>query len=108
MGGVTARRALVAAAAVLGVLAAGCRKNPAGDGPYASEVADAVPRIEKATGLKFKSAPRVELRAREQVRDFLVKQFDQSSPAAEMKGEEAAYKLLGMIPDSLDLRRFLL
>jgi hypothetical protein len=108
MGGVTARRALVAAAAVLGVLAAGCRKNPAGDGPYASEVADAVPRIEKATGLKFKSSPRVELRSREQVRDFLVKQFDQSSPAAEMKGEEAAYKLLGMIPDSLDLRRFLL
>jgi len=25
-------------------LAGGCRKNPAGDGPYASEVGDAVPR----------------------------------------------------------------
>jgi len=89
-------------------LAGACRKNPAGDGPYASEVADAVPRIEAATGLKFKRPPKVELRSKEQVRDFLLKQFDQSSPAAELQGEEAAYKLLGMIPESMDLRKFLL
>jgi hypothetical protein len=85
-----------------------CRKNPAGDGPYASEVADAVPRIETATGLKFKTPPKVELRTKEQVRDFLLKQFDEETPAAELKGEEAAYKLFGLIPDSMDLRQFLI
>jgi hypothetical protein len=91
------------------LLSAGaCRKNPAGDGPYAQEVADAVPRIEKATGLQFKHPPKLELRSKEQVREFLLKQFDEATPAAELKGEEAAYKLLGMIPDSMDLRKFLL
>lgn len=108
MGRMMSRRAALAALAILAVSAVGCRKNPAGDGPYATEVADAVPRIEKATGLKFKSAPKLELRTKEQVRDFLIKQFDQSSPAAELKGEEAAYKLFGMLPDSMDLRKFLL
>ena len=108
MGGVKSRRTVFAAVGIFVALASGCRKNPAGDGPYASEVADAVPRIEKATGLKFKKPPRVELRSKEQVRDFLIKQFDQSQPAAELKGEESAYKLLGMIPDTLDLRKFLL
>ena len=108
MGGVTVRRIvnLISAGALLA--AGGCRRNPAGDGPYASEVAAAIPRIESATGLKFKTPPRVEVRTREQVRDFLLKKFDESTPAAEVKGEESAYKLLGMIPDSMDLRRFLL
>ena len=50
---------------------AACRRNPAGDGPYASEVAEAVPRIEKATGLTYRKPPKLELRSKEQVRDFL-------------------------------------
>jgi hypothetical protein len=107
MGGVSvcgSRRLLVLALAV----SVGCRENPAGDGPYASEVSDAVPRLEKATGLKFKSPPRVEVRTRDQVRDFLLKKFDEASPAKELAGEESAYKLLGMLPDSMDLRKFLL
>ena len=50
---------------------AGCNRGAdAGKGPYAREVAEAMPRIEAATGLKFKSAPRVEVRTKEQVRDF--------------------------------------
>ncbi len=96
--------ALIAAVAV--VLSR--RGHNAGEGPYAEEVADAIPRIEKSTGLKFKHPPRVELRSREQVRDFLLKKFDEESPASEIKGEETAYKLLGMLPDKLDLRKFLL
>ncbi|MDQ6634860.1 MAG: hypothetical protein M3Z10_08900 [Gemmatimonadota bacterium] len=95
-------------AMMLLVSASACRKNPAGDGPYASEVADAVPRLEKATGLKFKTPPKVEVRTREQVRDFLLRKFDEATPAKELAGEEAAYKLLGMIPDSMDLRKLLL
>ena len=102
------RRLASVVAAIMLLATSACRRNPAGDGPYASEVAEAVPRIEQATGLKFKSPPRVEVRSREQVRDFLLKKFDESTPAAEVKGEEAAYKLFGMIPDSMDLRKYLL
>ena len=104
MGGVsTARASLVALLVIVG-----CRGPKAGDGPYAQEVADAVPRIEKATGLKFRTPPRVEVRTKEQVRDFLLAKFDEESPAQELMGEETAYKLFGMLPDSLDLRKFLL
>jgi hypothetical protein len=86
-----------------------CTRAPdVGTGPYAREVAEAVPRIEQATGLKFKSPPKIEVRTKEQVRDFLIKKFDEATPAGELKGEESAYKLLGLIPDSLDLRAFFL
>jgi hypothetical protein len=108
MGGVSVRRRRQLVALLLLASGSGCRRNPAGDGPYASEVADAVPRLEQATGMKFKTPPRVEVRSREQVRDFLLKKFDEESPAQELAGEESAYKLLGMLPDSMDLRKFLL
>jgi hypothetical protein len=108
MGGVTPSRVVpLGALLAIGALG-GCRRNPAGDGPYAGEVADAVPRIEQATGMKFKRPPRLALRSRQQVHDFLVKKFDETTPAADLVGEGAAYKLLGLIPDSLDLRKFLL
>ena len=101
----------VAAVVVIAAIAAALyfgRHRGVGDGPYAQEVAEAVPRIEKATGMVFKTPPRVEARDKEQVRAFLVKKFDESSPASELAGEEAAYKLFGLLPDSLDLRKFFL
>ncbi|MEP6989569.1 MAG: hypothetical protein ABJA80_01465 [bacterium] len=84
------------------------RRRTVGSGPYAREVADAVPRIEEATGMKFKTPPRVEARDKAQVRDFLLKKFDEATPAKEIAGEEAAYKLFGLLPDTLDLRKFFL
>ena len=101
------RHARVVIAAVLVLV--GCdRGKDVGSGPYAREVAEAIPRIEQATGLKFKSPPRLEVRTKEQVRDFLLKQFDEATPAAQLAGEEKVYKLLGLIPDSMDLRAFFL
>lgn len=107
MGGLIGRRA---AALMVGSLCAAvaCRKDPAGDSPYASELAAAVPRIEKESGLTFKRPPRVEVRSREQVRSYLVKKFDESMPQQELAGEEAAFKLLGLVPDSMNLRNFLI
>ena len=97
-----------ASAALL--IATGCKGSGTSseDGPYATEVSEAIPRIEKATGLTFKRRPIVEARSKEQVRAFLLKKFDEDTPAQEIAGEESAYKLLGMIPESLDLRKFLL
>jgi hypothetical protein len=82
-------------------------KDAAGKGPYAREVAEAMPRIEKATGLKFKTPPKVEVRSKEQVKDYLLEKFNQETPASELAGEEKAYKLLGLIPDTMNLRDFL-
>jgi len=96
------------AAAALLAASACSRGKDVGSGPYAREVADAIPRIEQATGLKFKTPPRLEVRTREQVRDFLLKQFDEATPAAQLAGEEKAYKLLGLIPDTMNLRAFFL
>jgi hypothetical protein len=105
MGGVTVRRA-VAFGVVM--LAAGCRGEAAGEGPYAREVAEAVPRIEASTGFKFKRPPRVEARGRDEVRAFVLAKFNEPISARMIAGEEAAYKLLGMIPDSMNLHDFLL
>ena len=58
---------------LLALAAAACRSRaPVGDGPYADKVAEDVPKIEKALGVKFKTPPKLELRDRAQVREFLV------------------------------------
>jgi hypothetical protein len=98
----------IAVVLVLGALTACDRRPNPDEGPYDRRVREAIPRIEQATGLKFKTPPVLEVRSRAQVRDFLLAKFNEASPAEEMRGEEAAYKLFGLIPDTLDLRRFLL
>ena len=107
MGGVIARRRAGIAALLAAGLLSACRGGD-GEGRYAREVATAIPGIEAATGLKFRTPPRVEARSREQVREFLLKKFNEQTPAKELAGEEAAYKLLGLLPDSMNLRTFLL
>ena len=66
-----------------------------------------MPRIEAAVGLKFKSPPRVEARSKEQVRDFVTQQFRDPQSLREFNGIEAAYKRFGMVPDTMDLKKFL-
>jgi hypothetical protein len=77
-------------------------------GPYADKVRETIPQIEQATGLKFKTPPKLEVRTKAQVREFLLGKFDEQQPAQELAGEEAVYKTLGLIPQNLDLRKFLL
>src|SRR5690349_5928400 len=69
---------------------AGCDRR--GGDPYARKVSESIPRIEKATGLTFKTPPKWELKTRDEVRDFLLKKFDEETPAEQLKGEESAYK----------------
>jgi hypothetical protein len=99
----------VAVVALLAIVA-GCdrRRPPAGEQPQDRRVAAAVPQIEKAVGLKFKTPPRLEVRSRAQVREFLLGKFNETEPAEQLRGEEAAYKLFGLIPDTMNLRNFLL
>ena len=77
-------------------------------GPYAKEVGEAVPRIEKAVGLPFKTPPKVERRSKDEVRNFLTRKFNESMPTAELSGIERTYRRFGLISDSLQLRPFML
>lgn len=103
------RRTLPGTVAMLLGLAA-CRDSNAVkyDGPYGDLVGKFVPQIEKATGLAFKQRPKVEKRSPDEVRAFLEKEFNENLPPLELDGSSRAYKLLGLLPDTMDLRRFML
>ncbi len=66
----------VAAVAALSLAGTACRERAnVGEGPYADKVAADVPQIERALGVKFKTPPRLELRTRDQVREFLLQKL---------------------------------
>src|SRR5467141_1974065 len=98
----------LAGGAILTLVSACESQKPKYEGPYATEVAEAVPMIEKAVGLKYKTPPKVETRSKDQVREFVTKQLTDSLAAHDIAGQEAAYKRLGMIPDTLNLKAFLI
>ena len=106
------RRWLAAGAAVLvaatGAAGAGCERR-AREIRSEAELKEAVrrmmPAVERATGLAFKRQPAVLRRTRAQVRDYVIRKFDHDLPPAELAGAQAAYRLFGLIPDTLDLRR---
>ncbi|MDF1501900.1 hypothetical protein [Roseisolibacter sp. H3M3-2] len=99
------RRAL-AAGALLAL--AGC-DAPVGDqrASYVEQAVALAPEIERATGLRFTTPPKVEVRTAEQVRAFVQREVDEPEARAELEGQQAAYRALGMIPDTLDLRALL-
>jgi hypothetical protein len=104
MGRVTRR--LIAGLLALGGVA-GCRERAKAVQQQAS-VRDLVRQLraqaESVTGLGFKRDVEVLQRTRTQVRDYIVRKFDEDVPPADLAGAEAAYKLFGLIPDSTDLR----
>jgi hypothetical protein len=64
--------------------------------------------VESAVGLRFKSPPQSALRTREQVRAYLIRKLDQELPTPKMRGLEMAYRLFGLLPDTLQIRALLL
>lgn len=101
------RRALVLAIAFGGLLS-GCRSREIDcEGPYCAELERVVPLIERSVGLPFKNPPRVEERSRAQVREFVLGQLREPRAIRELEGMEAAYKRFGLLPDTLQLREFL-
>ena len=64
--------------------------------------------VERATGLAFKTTPRSAIRSRRQVRNYLVRKLDEELPQSKLRGMEAAYRLFGLLPDTLGLRSLLL
>ena len=101
------RNVAVAAVGLFTLVSACESQKPTYEGPYGAEVAQAIPMIEKAIGLKFKTPPKLEMRSKEQVREFVTRQFTDSLAMHDIAGQEAAYKRLGMIPDTLKMQPFL-
>jgi hypothetical protein len=64
--------------------------------------------VEQAVGLRFTSPPRSAMRSREQVRDYLISKLDEELPPKRLSGLETAYRLFGLLPDTLQLRPLLL
>jgi hypothetical protein len=96
---------------LMAALVVSCRgEPPASSNPTAlSRLVDSLRSpVEKVTGLRFKASPRSALRSREQVRDYLIRKLDEELPSPRMRGLETAYRLFGLLPDSLQLRSLLL
>ena len=85
-----------------------CRDEGSELATYQKKVAEAVPKIEEAIGLSFRTPPVIEVRSREQVREFLEKQLTDSLARAQVTGQERALKRLGLMPDTMSLERLLL
>jgi hypothetical protein len=64
--------------------------------------------VERATGLRFKAPPKSALRSRGQVREYLIRKLDEELPPTKMRGLETAYRMFGLLPDTLKLRSLLL
>ena len=101
--------AVLAALAVLAVLG-GCRQRAEAvqiQAAVTELVRQTMPAVEHAVGLKFKRQPGVEIRTRDQVRSYILHKLDEDIPPKQFGWYEAAYKHLGLVPDSLDLHRLL-
>ncbi len=82
-----------------------CRdsKTPDDVGSYAGIVNAVVPKIEKQLGLPFKTPPKLETKSKADVAAFLMKQLTSERARTQIAGQQGVYRVLGMIPDTMDL-----
>jgi hypothetical protein len=103
-------RAACVALALLGAAVA-CRgqtRDAREDAVLAALVDSLRGPVERAAGMTFRTPPRGALRSKAQVRADLVAKLDEELPPARMEGLETAYRLFGLLPDTLALRALLL
>ena len=94
-------------AVVVVVLSLGCRERAQAvqsEADLKDMVHRMMPVVAQATGLPFKREPLVLRRSRAQVRDYVIRKFDEDLPPADLAGVQSALRLFGLIPDSLELR----
>ncbi|MCU0620901.1 MAG: hypothetical protein MUC69_05295 [Gemmatimonadales bacterium] len=85
----------------------GCRGEPrdaTGERTLARLVDSLAPEVERAVGLRFRQPPRYAMRSREQVRAFVQAKLAEQLPPETFRRITRAYALLGLLPDSLDVR----
>lgn len=105
------RSPLRARAALLLLALAACRGEPPRDLQSLEQheldamVAELMPVVAEAAGLEFTETPRAAVRDREQVRAYLLAKLAEELPPERLDGIVAAYRLLGLLPDTLDVGR---
>ena len=92
----------------LGLMACGERGEAQTDERVQQMAQELAPEVERAVGLPFKSPPVVALRSTEQVRAYMMVKLDDEMPPHRLHGVTVAYRLFGLLPDTLDLRALLL
>src|SRR5687767_2160921 len=75
---------------------------------FAQLVRELLPRLERLSGLDRKAPLSVRTQDRAAVRSYLEQRLQQELPPERLEGVRAAYVILGLIPDTLNLRALLL
>lgn len=99
--------ALHARLVALVVTLAACRgeaPDPTGERTLGRLVDSLTPVVERAVGLTFRSPPRYALRNEAEVRHFVRRKLSQDLPPERFAQIAQAYTMLGLLPDSFDLR----
>ncbi|HEY8470422.1 MAG TPA: hypothetical protein VIL18_12300 [Longimicrobiales bacterium] len=103
--------AVRAALLAVPLVAAACRgqdREAAEEARLRASVDDLLPRIEALAGLEARGPVRLALRDRAELREYVAARIEEELPPAELEGVEGAYRALGLVPDTLDLRALLL
>jgi hypothetical protein len=98
------RLALAAAVALASTACRGEPRDETGERTLARLVDSLAPEVEKAVGLPFREKPRYALRDRDQVRRYVQAKLADELPAETFRRMTRAYALLGLLPDSVDVR----
>lgn len=91
-------------------LSLACRGEPVRaqrDATIAQLVDSLKPAVERAAGFRFRTTPRSAMRSRDQVRAYLIAKLRQELPPSRVRGIETAYRLLALLPDTLELEPLL-
>ncbi len=81
-----------------------CDRKPlpkAGD--LQGEVEALVPKVEDASGLKFKQPPKVATQSQDEVQKFLIAQFARPEVRRDLDFKVGVWKRIGVVPDSVDV-----
>ena len=65
------------------------------------------PDVARVAGLEWRQPPRAALRTRGEVRRYLLEKVAAELPPERLEGMAASFRLLGLLPDSLDLGKLL-
>jgi hypothetical protein len=68
-----------------------------------SMVTALMPEVAAASGMAFRETPRAAIRSKEEVRSYLLAKLGTELPQERLDGIVAAYRLLGLLPDTLDI-----
>ncbi|MGH7476491.1 MAG: hypothetical protein ACRELD_09395 [Longimicrobiales bacterium] len=85
-----------------------CRAQEPSDPEIAAVITELLPRIEEISGLEARDSIRFARRPAAELRRYIEDQITEQLPPEELRAVREVYTLLGLIPDTIDLRALLL